>query len=166
VAEEEALPMVMGLFAVLLASELITKVPALMKSDPFVHDDELLPFKVKVPAPTLLRSLPAVVLFTLPLRTRSPFPPRLDDEPNDIFPSQVDTVPDPLMSEPPLEIPVPFNVRDSVAELVSEKPFMSRTAPDEIVVPSLLAPSGPEAEMEEDAPRINLAFVFTVVVPV
>jgi hypothetical protein len=166
VAEEEALPMLMGLFAVLFANEAIDNVPLLIKIAPFVQVDELLPLSVSVPVPTLLKSLPAVVLLMLPLRIRSPFPPTLEDDPNDIFPSQVDAVPEPLISAPPLEIPVPFSVRDSVAELVSEKPFMSSTAPDEIVVPSLLAPRGLEADVEEEAPRINLAFVFTVVAPV
>lgn len=162
-ADVELPPMVMGLLAVLLAREVSERVPLLMATEPLVHTEELLPLSVSVPAPILVRSLPEVELVIVPLRVRSPLPPILDDDPNVILPAHVDAVPDPLIKAPPLEIPVPFNVIDSVAELVSENPFISSAPPDVMVVPLPVVPKGPEEDEVDEIPSFNVAFAFTVV---
>ena len=162
-AAVELLPMVMGLLAVLLAREVSERVPLLIATEPLVQDDELLPLSVNVPAPILVRSLPEVEFVTVPLSVRSPLPPTLDDEPRETLPAHVDAVPEALISAPPLEIPVPFIVIDSVAELVSEKPFMSRTPPDVMVVPFPVVPNGPEEDEVDEIPNLSVALAFTVV---
>jgi hypothetical protein len=80
-------------------------------------------------------------------------------------PDQVEGVPLEFINAPPLEIPVPFIVKASVADDVSENPFMSKTPPAVIDVPAPVVPKGPLALVEELAPSFKTAFEFTVVNP-
>ena len=162
-AEVDDPPMVTGLDDILFAKDVMANVPLLINKEPFVQVDELLPLSISVPAPTLVRSLPEVEFVMVPLSVTSPLPPMLEEEPKETLPAHVDAVPEPLMSAPPLEIPVPFIDNCSVAELVNEKPFMSSTPPEVMEVPLSVVPTGPEDDEVEEIPNFNVALAFTVV---
>jgi hypothetical protein len=117
---------------------------------------------VSVPAPTLVNEKAPE---TRPESVKLPEPPNELFEPRVTEPCQVEDVPLVFIRAPPLEIPVPFNVNASVAKDVSEKPFISKTPPEETVVP-VVDPNGPVVEDVDETPNFNVAFALTVVVPV
>ena len=69
-----------------------------------------------------------------------------------------------FVKAPTLETPVPLMVNGSVALDVSEKPFISKLAPEETVVAPETFPKGPVAAVDE-TPSFNVP-VLTVVIPV
>ena len=69
-----------------------------------------------------------------------------------------------MVKAPPLDIPVPFNDNASVAELVNEKPFKSRAALLETVIPPLEVPNGPAVLTDDETPKANVP-ALTVVSP-
>ena len=77
----------------------------------------------------------------------------------------MEAVPELFVKAPPLEIPVPFNDSASVAALVNEKPFKSRTAPLVTEVPKPVVPNGPAVLTDDETPNFNVPTP-TVVVPV
>ena len=125
---------------------------------------EFVPLNVSIPAPILVNEVEVPDI--APDKVRSPAPPALEFDPNATVPAQVEPVPLELISAPPLEIPVPFTVKDSVAVEVSENPFIFKTPPEVIVVPPPVVPNGPLLLAVELASNLRVPFAFTVVNPV
>ena len=69
-----------------------------------------------------------------------------------------------LVKAPTLETPVPLMVNASVATDVSEKPFISKLAPEETVVAPETSPKGPVAD-DDETPNFKVP-TLTVVNPV
>ncbi len=122
-----------------------------------------MPDKIKVPAPTLVKL--KVDPETTPETVNEPLPPILELDAIATVPAHVEAVPELLTKAPPLEMPVPFNVNDSVADDVNEKPFISKTPPELTVVP-VVEPNGPVVPEVELTPSLNVAPLLIVVVPV
>ena len=142
---------------------MIETVPWAIVSDLLAPPKVFVLLKVTVPAPTFVKLFAPE---TIPLSVVLPDPPTLASEPKATVPAQVELVPLELISAPPLEIPVPFMVKDSVAVEVSENPFMFKTPPEVIVVPAPVVPKGPLALVEELTPSRKVPLAFTVVAPV
>ena len=165
VPEVEEVPKVnvFKLFPNALVKLLIETVPWAIVSDLLAPPKVFVLLKVTVPAPTFVKLFAPE---TTPLSVVFPDPPTLASDPKATVPAQVVPVPLEFIRAPPLEIPVPLIVNPSVADEVSENPFISKTPLEVIDVPAPVVPNGPLLLAVELAPNLKVPFAFTVVNPV
>ena len=143
----------------LLVKLVIATVPAATVNDLEAPPKVFVVPRVRVPAPIFVKLLAPDIA---PFKVILPLPPTLASAPKATVPVQVDPVPEVLIRAPPDEIPVPLIVNASVAVDVSEKPFISNTAPELTDVPAAFVPRGPEALDVELAPKLNVPLLIVV----